>query len=84
MINGWLPIPEHLKGKGITLIKYTKPHGTIIMKKKRFLFNIFESWGDTQNSIYESLGDLDGDSETRYDIILFLMLEHERRSKFRR
>jgi len=83
MINGELPIPDYLKGKGITLIKHTKPHGTIIMKEKRFLFNIFESWGDTQNSISESLGDLDGDGETRYDIILFLMLEYERRNKLR-
>jgi len=48
------------------------------MKGKRFLFNIFESWGDTHNSISESLGDLDGDGETRYDIIMFLMLESRR------
>jgi hypothetical protein len=83
MNNGELPIPDHLKGKGITLIKYARSHGTIIMKEKRFLFNLFENWGNTQNSIYESIGDLDGDGETRYDIMLFLMLEHERRSKLR-
>lgn len=79
-----LSIPEHLKKKGITSIKYSKRYGIIMMKGKRFLFDIFESWGDTQSSLHESLGDLDGDHETRYDIMLLLMLEHEKRGKLRR
>ena len=77
-----LSIPEHLKKKGITLMN-GKPYGIIMMKGKRFLFDIFESWGDTQKSLHECLGDLDGDRETRYDIMLLLMLEHQKRGKLR-
>lgn len=80
-----LSIPDHLLQKGISYIKYSQPYSRVTINGIEVPFRVFDSWCDTQESIYQALiFALEGFEDILIaQLIVLLADEHRKRRRFK-